>query len=34
MVLATLNYSRVCYVYGIYSGINKDVNKDVNIKVF
>ena len=34
MALTTLNYSRVCHVYGIYSGINRDVNKDVNKKVF
>ena len=34
MALATLNYSKVCYVYGIYSGINREVNKDVNKKVF
>ena len=24
---ATLNYSKVCHIYGIYSGINRDVNK-------
>jgi len=34
MALATLNYSRVCHVYSIYSGINREVNKDVNKKVF
>ena len=34
MALATLNYNRVCHVYGIYSGINREVNKDINKKVF
>jgi hypothetical protein len=32
MALATLNYSRLCYNYSIYSCINRDVNKDVNKK--
>jgi hypothetical protein len=32
MALATLNYSRLCYNYGVYSRINRDVNKDVNKK--
>ena len=31
--LAALNYSKVCHIYGIYSGINKDINKVVNKKV-
>ena len=33
MALAILNYSKVCYIYGIYSGINRDVNRDVNKKI-
>ena len=32
MVLSTLNYSRLCHNYSIYSDINRDVNKDVNKK--
>ena len=32
MVLAILNYSRLCYDYSIYSNINREVNKDVNKK--
>ena len=32
MALATLNYSRLCHNYSIYSGINREVNKDVNKK--
>jgi hypothetical protein len=31
MVLSTLNYSRLCHNYSIYSD-NRDVNKDVNKK--
>jgi len=27
MALATLNYSRICHIYNIYSGINRGVNK-------
>jgi len=27
MALAALNYSRICYIYNIYSGINRGVNK-------
>ena len=27
MALATLNYSRICYTYNIYIGINRGVNK-------
>ena len=30
---AVFNYSKVCHIYGIYSGINRDINKDVNKKV-
>ena len=29
---ATLNYSKVYYIYSIYSGINRDINKDINKK--
>ena len=32
MALATLNYSRLCHDYSIYSDINREVNKDVNKK--
>ena len=32
MALTTLNYSRLCYNYSIYSSINRDVNKDINKK--
>jgi transcription initiation factor TFIID subunit TAF12 len=32
MALATLNYSRLCHNYSIYSRINREVNKDVNKK--
>ena len=32
MALATLNYSRFCYDYSIYSDINREINKDVNKK--
>ena len=32
MALATLNYSRLCHNYSIYSNINREVNKDVNKK--
>ena len=32
IALTTLNYSRLCHNYSIYSGINRDVNKDVNKK--
>jgi hypothetical protein len=27
MALAALNYSRICHIYNIYSGINRGVNK-------
>jgi len=27
MAFAALNYSRICYIYNIYSGINRGVNK-------
>ena len=27
IVLTTLNYSRIYYVYNIYSGINRGINK-------
>ena len=27
MALATLNYSKICYIYYIYSSINRGVNK-------
>jgi hypothetical protein len=27
MALAVLNYCRICYIYDIYSGINRGVNK-------
>ena len=27
IALAALNYSRICHVYNIYSGINRGVNK-------
>jgi hypothetical protein len=27
IALAALNYSRICYIYNIYSGINRGVNK-------
>ena len=27
IALTILNYSRICYVYNIYSSINRDVNK-------
>ena len=27
MVFAALNYSRICYVYNVYGGINRGVNK-------
>ena len=27
MVLAALNCSRICYIYNIYSSLNKSVNK-------
>ena len=27
IALTTLNYSRICYIYNIYSGINKGINK-------
>jgi hypothetical protein len=32
MALTTLNYSRLCHNYSIYSDINREVNKDVNKK--
>ena len=32
MALTTLNYSRLCYDYSIYSDINREVNKDVKKK--
>ena len=32
MALTTLNYSRLCHDYSIYSNINREVNKDVNKK--
>jgi len=27
MALATLNYSRICYIYNVYSSINRGINK-------
>ena len=27
MALATLDYSRICHIYNIYSSINRGVNK-------
>ena len=27
MVLTVLNYSKICHIYYIYSGINRGVNK-------
>ena len=27
MALAALNYSRICHIYNIYSGINRGINK-------
>ena len=27
MVLAMLNYSKICYIYNIYSSISRDINK-------
>ena len=27
MVLAILNYSKICYIYNIYSSINRSINK-------
>ena len=27
MALAALNYSKICHIYYIYSGINRGVNK-------
>ena len=27
MALATFNYSRICYIYNIYSSINRGINK-------
>jgi hypothetical protein len=27
MALAALNYSRICYIYNVYSSINRDINK-------
>ena len=27
MALAALNYSRICYIYNVYSGINRGINK-------
>ena len=27
IVLTALNYNRICYIYNIYSGINRGVNK-------
>ena len=32
MAPATLNYSRLCHDYNIYSNINREVNKDVKKK--
>ena len=32
MALTTLNYSKLCHDYSIYSDINREVNKDVNKK--
>ena len=32
MALTTLNYSRLCHDYSIYSDINREVNKDINKK--
>ena len=32
MALTTLNYSRLCHDYSIYSDINREVNKDVKKK--
>ena len=35
MALAALNYSRIYYIYNIYSGINRGVNKkEGNILMF
>ena len=27
MALTVFNYSRFCYIYNIYSGVNKNINK-------
>ena len=27
MALATLNYSRICHIYNVYSSINRGINK-------
>jgi len=27
IALAILNYSRICYIYNVYSGINRGINK-------
>ena len=27
MALAALNYSRICYIYNVYSSINRGINK-------
>ena len=32
IILTTLNYSRLCHNYSIYSNINREVNKDINKK--
>ena len=32
ITLTTLNYSRLCHNYSIYSNINREVNKDINKK--
>jgi hypothetical protein len=34
MALAALNYSKICHVYCIYSGINRGVNKKERAKIF
>jgi len=34
MALAALNYSKIYYIYYIYSGINRGVNKKERAKIF